>query len=218
MAAYSGAWALSARVVAASVAVLAVVLALKLAAPSVAELARVQIPLLWLSLLSWLEPPYIYLVINGIIFTIAASSRLHSNLHEAEAEEARVVSAVNSSHGGGGGGVFDLPPDGKVCFSPRKDVVYQESVVAGFSEAEHAEGSVPEGRDGRGDRVEEEEEFVISRSAWTPTAKRTSSPEVPAERLSAPEKPLVSSRFVHRRPSKASPEGTLSARFKSNSK
>ncbi|KAF8029689.1 hypothetical protein BT93_E2194 [Corymbia citriodora subsp. variegata] len=201
MAAYSGAWALSARVAAASTAVLAVLLALKLAAPSVAELARVQIPLLWLSLLSWLEPPYIYLVINGIIFTIAASSRLHSNLHEAE--EARVVSAVDSSHGGGGG-VFDLPPDGKVCFSPRKDVVYQESVVAGFSEAEHAEGSVPEGE-------------MDVETAWR--RKRSSSQvrldaDGEEDELAggnggappAPEKPLVSSRFVHRRPSKASPK------------
>ncbi|XP_039169755.1 uncharacterized protein LOC104445350 [Eucalyptus grandis] len=156
-------------------------------------------PLLWLSLLSWLEPPYIYLVINGIIVTIAASSRLHGNLHEAE--EARVVSAAAESSGDG---VLFLPPGGMACLSPVEDVAHGESGPAGVPEAEIAERSVDEGGDGRGDRAEaeEEEEFMISRSAWTPAAKGSNA----AERLPTPEKPLVSSRFVHRRPSKASPE------------
>lgn len=34
-------------------------------------------PLLYRSLHSWLSPPYLYLVINGIIVSIAASSRFH---------------------------------------------------------------------------------------------------------------------------------------------
>ncbi|XP_030543538.1 uncharacterized protein LOC115750376 [Rhodamnia argentea] len=210
MAASSSAWVLSAKGVAVSAAVLSAALAMKLSAPSISELARVQIPLLWLSLLSWLEPPYIYLVVNGIIATIVASFKLQGNCHEVEeGEEARVISAAESS--GDRGYVFVLPPDGVVCPSPWKNVVYEESGAAGVSEAERAERLVAEGGggDGHGDRVEEEEEdeeFVISRSTWTPAARRTNSPEVSAERLPAPEKPLVSSRFVHRRPSKASPE------------
>ncbi|KAI3408345.1 DUF4408 domain-containing protein [Psidium guajava] len=205
MAVSSSTWVLSAKGVAVLVAVLSAALALKLSAPSVSQLARVQIPLLWLSLLSWLEPPYIYLVINGIIATIAASSKLQGNRHEAE--EARVISAADSS--GDRGYVFVLPPHGTVCPSPRKDVVSEENGAAVVSAAECAERLVAEGGggDGHGDRVEEEEdEFVISRSTWTPAARRTNSPELTAERLPAPEKPLVSSRFVHRRPSKASPE------------
>ncbi|XP_030469426.1 uncharacterized protein LOC115687867 [Syzygium oleosum] len=202
---------LSARGAAVSAAVLAaaLALALRLSAPSISELAKVQIPLLWLSLLSWLEPPYVYLVINGIIATIAASSRLHANRHgEQEEVAARVISETTESSlgggGGGGGDVFGLLPDGIVCPSPREDVAYEESgAPVGVPEAESAERSVAEegGGDGRGDRVEEEdEEFVISRSAWAPAARRTNSPE---------EKTLVSSRFVQRRPSKASPEEAL---------
>ncbi|KAI6704996.1 hypothetical protein NL676_007958 [Syzygium grande] len=211
---------LSARGAAVSAAVLAAALVLGLSAPSVSELAKVQIPLLWLSLLSWLEPPYIYLVINGIIATIAASSRLHANRHEEQEEvAARVISAATEPSLGGGGVdvVFGLLPDGTVCPSPREDVACEESgAAAGVPEAESAERSVVEeggGGDGRGDLAdeEEEEEFVISRSAWAPAARRTNSPEAPAERLTAPpeEKPLVSSRFVQRRPSKASPEEAL---------
>lgn len=200
---------LSAKGVAVSAAVLSAALALKLSAPSVSELAKVRIPLLWLSLLSWLEPPYIYLVINGIIFTIAASSKLQCGNGREEEEVVRVFSASESS-GGGGGDVFVLPPDGIVCPLPRQNVVYEESGAAVVSEAESAERLVAEGGDGHGDHVEEgEKEFVISRSTWMPAARRTNSPEVLAERLPAPEKPLVSSRFVQRRPSKASPEGTF---------
>ncbi|GFZ03119.1 cotton fiber [Actinidia rufa] len=59
---------------------------------------------------------------------------------------------------------------------------------------------------------DQDDAFVISRSTWTPP-QRTNSPEMePVYRSPTPEKPLVSSRFGHRRPLKASPEGARALR------
>ena len=54
---------------------------------------------------------------------------------------------------------------------------------------------------------EEEDEFVDPSATWTPEKEVV----VSSEYLSLAEKPLVSERFGHRKPAKASPEGTIFA-------
>ena len=56
------------------------------------------------------------------------------------------------------------------------------------------------------------DDFVLSKSTWVPPIRRTDSSEnnlMAPENLSPMEKPLVSSRFGHRKLVKASPEGTV---------
>lgn len=56
------------------------------------------------------------------------------------------------------------------------------------------------------------DDFVLSRSTWVPPIRRIDSSEnniLLTENLSPVEKPLVSSRFGHRKFVKASPEGTV---------
>ncbi|KAL3851279.1 hypothetical protein ACJIZ3_013161 [Penstemon smallii] len=38
-----------------------------------------EIPKIWSVILSWLKPPYLYIIINAIIITIAAASRFHQS-------------------------------------------------------------------------------------------------------------------------------------------
>ncbi|KAL8160190.1 hypothetical protein V2J09_001727 [Rumex salicifolius] len=44
-------------------------------------------PEIWNSMRSWLRPPFLYLVVNGIIISIAASSRLFHHHHQIRTEE-----------------------------------------------------------------------------------------------------------------------------------
>ncbi|KAF4384321.1 hypothetical protein F8388_004554 [Cannabis sativa] len=69
-------WSLSLKVVLISIGVLSMAVALKLSIPVVANFFSSEIPSLWSFILSWLEPPYLYVVINCIILSIVASSKL----------------------------------------------------------------------------------------------------------------------------------------------
>ncbi|XP_009392475.2 uncharacterized protein LOC103978415 [Musa acuminata AAA Group] len=59
--------------------VVTMVLALRLVGPTVVWFLAAEVPRAYASALAWLRPPYIYLVINGIIITIAASSRFQKH-------------------------------------------------------------------------------------------------------------------------------------------
>ncbi|CDP05858.1 unnamed protein product [Coffea canephora] len=69
---------LSLKLVLISTTVLSAAVALKLSAPAITEFAVTEVPSLYHGLVSWLKPPYLYLVINCIIITIVASSKLQS--------------------------------------------------------------------------------------------------------------------------------------------
>ncbi|RZC80508.1 hypothetical protein C5167_043077 [Papaver somniferum] len=68
---------LSVKTVLISVGFLSAAFILNLSLPLVLEFIVNQLPQLWNSMKSWLAPPYLYILINGIILTIAASSRFH---------------------------------------------------------------------------------------------------------------------------------------------
>ncbi|XP_065049967.1 uncharacterized protein LOC135679911 [Musa acuminata AAA Group] len=59
--------------------VVTMVLALRLVGPTVVWFLAAEVPRAYASALAWLRPPYIYLVINGIIITIAASFRFQKH-------------------------------------------------------------------------------------------------------------------------------------------
>ncbi|KAJ8761528.1 hypothetical protein K2173_001663 [Erythroxylum novogranatense] len=191
-------FSVSIQVVLISTSVLCIALLMKFSVPLVLDFSVSQAPHIWGSLSSWLKPPYLYVVINCIIITIAASSRYHRDHDYDEAsihdEEERM-------------------PNSKVILSHRSDEFERQSaavdVACDWKEEkcgvlEEVSASVEALRD----EEEEEDEFVISKSTWIPP-KRTNSYEnlsTPAT-FSPAEKPLVSSRFCHRKPLKASPEG-----------
>lgn len=52
----------------------------KLSASLITEFTVSQVPLIWTLVASWLKPPYLYLVINCIIITIFASSKLQKHV------------------------------------------------------------------------------------------------------------------------------------------
>ncbi|KAF5728947.1 hypothetical protein HS088_TW21G01103 [Tripterygium wilfordii] len=193
----------SIRVFFISTGVLSLALLLKFSVPLMTEFSAHQA---WSSFLSWLKPPYLYFVINGIIITIAASSRFHKNNEENQPEQ--------------------LPVPVKMSTNPVPDFGYAEKVTAVIRSDFHLASAADdfflyEQREAEeeteacedksvvvlngSEDVDDEEAFLISRSAWIPP-KRRDEPEIP-DIISPAEKPLVSARFGHRKPVKASPEG-----------
>ncbi|XP_077211103.1 uncharacterized protein LOC143846532 [Tasmannia lanceolata] len=149
----SSSWIFSLKVILLSTGVLSMALVLKLSVPLLLDFLAYEIPLFWTTLLSWLTPPYLYFVINGIIITIAASSRFQH-------EEMPMMTQIGAN--------FEVLPV----------AAYGELLDVRVSERE-------------------EEDFAISRSDCFFTRGDSF----------VTEKPLVSTRFGHRKSVKASPEG-----------
>ncbi|XP_060189826.1 uncharacterized protein LOC132618842 isoform X1 [Lycium barbarum] len=73
---------LSLKIFLISTTVLSAAIMLKISAPAVTDFAVSEVPSIWKGVVSWLKPPYLYLVINCIIITIVASSKLQNNLDD----------------------------------------------------------------------------------------------------------------------------------------
>uniref|UniRef100_A0A803LPN1 DUF4408 domain-containing protein n=2 Tax=Chenopodium quinoa TaxID=63459 RepID=A0A803LPN1_CHEQI len=207
-----------------STGVLSIVILLYMSMPtlisSASATATAELPSLFSTLRSWLRPPYLYFIINAIILTIVATSRLHHNHHDSVAPAATKVPS-QQHHGHNHHDVIAVRAD---QFAPYGVVSVAEAVVdnvigAGFyddvvsmKDGEVVERVVEEERE---KRVVEEEVMskgrediskVVERSTWTPPP---SSPLRRQEKFSPEifsEKPPASSRFGHhRRPAKAKP-------------
>lgn len=166
-------------------------LGLKASVPMVMEFSASRLPVTLASLLSWLKPPYVYVIINGIIITIAASSRFHHRRHSGSSAAASSASSADRHH------PYPMPSSADI--PPEEFGVLEDSTVV--PEVKNIAAVVMNGE-------EEEDEFVAPSATWTPEKEVV----VSSEYLSLAEKPLVSERFGHRKPAKASPEGARGLR------
>ncbi|KAM7265174.1 hypothetical protein ACFE04_002857 [Oxalis oulophora] len=165
-----------------STGVLSVVFAVKNSVPLVVDFSTTQAPAIWSGFCSWLKPPFLYVIINGIIISIAASSRFYNTNQSSPLDEERervTVSDLDDCH-----------------------VSLRHQSYGYVEEIETINKSVEDDVDDDDDDVAEETKSVlVTESTWTP---RTDLPEIQSPPV---EKPLVSSRFCQRKPSKLSPEG-----------
>lgn len=179
------AWMLSLKVFFISTGVIFTALGLKVSVPLFSELAATHVPAVWNFCLLCLKPPYLYVLINGIIIYIAASSRFNGAVEDHTEEPIPLPKAVPVVP------AYEVksPPDLAISeFEPRDQeppVLEVKAVVVN--------GSVP---------VEEE-----GIDHGMTSLKRMDSSEIPLDWLSTTEKPLVSARFGHRRPPRFTPDG-----------
>ncbi|EOY28393.1 Uncharacterized protein TCM_029972 [Theobroma cacao] len=193
---------LSLKVLFISIGMLAIAFGLKVSVPLVLEFSVSQAPLLWSTFRSWLKPPYLYVIINGIIITIAASSRFnHKTGEKDQKEQMQQRSKISVDQGPAFEDEMKSGLDFGVVESSA--LVYEqeqrgeEVETRGFEEESNA--AVEDVGDG-GD------EFAISKSEWIPP-RRMDSSEIPSDSLLPTEKPPAASRFGHRKPVRANPEG-----------
>lgn len=196
-------WMLSLKILFISTGVVSLALGLKVSVPLVMEFSVSQAPVIWSSVVSLLRPPYLYVIVNGIIITIVASSRLHHRDEDNEKAEQMPVPKiavdphpafefeVKSSRSD-----FRALEPSMLVFEPKQRDLVE---AGGFVE----KNAVVEDHNGDG-----EDELGISESTWNNPPMRMDSSEIPMEIVLPAGKPLVSARFSHLKPvNKASPEG-----------
>ncbi|XP_008224934.1 PREDICTED: uncharacterized protein LOC103324631 isoform X2 [Prunus mume] len=220
------AWIASLKIVLISSGVVALAWAMKLSVPLAMEFVASHLPLVCASFRSLLRPPYIYVLINGIIITIVASSRFHHDRSpqpkpQPEESESTVLELetpavyeqrrylgplvheeVHEERPAVINDSVEAEPEPEV-----EDVRVDEDEVVISSSTWTPPKSVMKSNEIASLEVEDvrvdEDEVVISSSTWTPPKSVMKSDQI----ASPVEKPLVSVRFSHRKPARSSPEG-----------
>ncbi|KAL2245406.1 UNVERIFIED_CONTAM: hypothetical protein Sindi_2808800 [Sesamum indicum] len=202
---------------------------LKFSVPAITDFAVSQVPSIYNGLVSWLRPPYLYLVINCIIITIVASSKLQSRKDEVSLSpplQPLVVMGQVEPQPAAPLPVKSIPTDYSEAEYKYNGVVLNESsgydvkVEKGleFDTYEHVDASgstksepvfIANAADGGVAFAEDaasnkENEYVIAKSSWNMAESRYLTEYSPSN-----VKPPVSARFGNRRNVKTSPEGIL---------
>lgn len=207
---------LSVKALLISTGVVSIAMFLKLSLPVIIN----ETPIIWSSILSWLQPPYLYFVLNAIIIIIAASSKFHTKVDDYDQHQQLNLTKVPPP----ASPQLDLYAQNEVYRKlETEDVIYrkiEDTEVYRKIEAPEMyrkiEDPVEElepvveikSEDVVTQNQKDDNEFVISRSTWTPPRKIEEEFRFPVT-----EKPLVSSRFSNRKPVKASPEGKHTHNF-----
>lgn len=197
-------WISSVKLILISFGIVSLAMAIKFSTPIIVHFVFNQLPVIWSIILTWAKPPYIYIIVNCIIITIAATSRFHQTTSSPSIPPKRLIS------------IKTPPPLGFVSFpvQPEISAVDEPPLLEYESENTIVEvkAVLVNGTKVDIDQTEEEMEtdtelagedkFVTSSSTCTPR-HRKNSPDVQSEFLPPMgEKPLVPSTYRHRTKSK----------------
>ncbi|POO03692.1 CFE protein [Trema orientale] len=214
-------WMVSVKALVISMSVVLMGLAMKVSVPLSSESLGSHVPVMWSSFLTWLRPPYLYIIINVIIITIVASSRFHHHHHHDDRAEDYHEPAPTTTN------VSDPGHESTGCYDQEMKIVSRE-----FGESDQVRSVVLYEHRDEEEEEEEEAEVVEAYHADDEAAvidkfeipdEAVADHEVLLSRLSprvetpprridySPDKPLFSARFGQRKPVKPIPEGGRSS-------
>ncbi|PKA47907.1 hypothetical protein AXF42_Ash016253 [Apostasia shenzhenica] len=204
-----GARIFSVKVIGVSVAVLSAAVALRLAAPGLAGFIAAEAPRVYGSVTTWLTPPYLYFIVNGIIISIAASARFQKPVGSSQP----ALDPVLSNPPPPLSAEEDLPVPAEYISKVSEDADLRPEFLA-QAPAEVMNLSAAMAEQAADAAAEENEQLVIPLSNWSP--RRSDSNESLSQiyaniagRAPAAEKPSLSARLGRRRSIKSSPEGSI---------
>lgn len=209
------AWLVSLKMLLISSGVVALALAMKLYVPMVFEFSVSHLPFIWSSCKSLLRPPYLYVVINAIIITIAASSMFHKDrpLAKLPSPEPEAVYEHREEHVMPEA-VYEhreeavMPP--VVLYEQREESVMLPVVYEDKEEAAVKEVTSVELINNSADpvaQVDQDREDEQALEVWSATSTTPKSVTKADEIAWPAEKPPVTARFSHRKPARSTPEG-----------
>ncbi|KAF8114169.1 hypothetical protein N665_0040s0024 [Sinapis alba] len=210
-------WLMAIKAVLISSGVASVGLLLKVYAPVAVDFSVSQAPILWRSLLSWLKPPYLYILTNGIIITIVASSKYlyrSTGHHDEEGDyQIQTETIVHDQAFPRMLEVKDLDPDPQFAFvavtSPKLEldaataVVYEEEEVA---EEEKIIDAVAMVEDEDESESELKSVIMVEDDVMKPPVNSNWN-HLPLRITESENLPPTDSRFSHRKSVKATAEG-----------
>lgn len=219
-------WVLSLKVVLLSTGVLSTALALNLTVPVVSDFIVSEGPSIWTFILTCLRPPYLYILMNCIIISIVASSKLHHHKLDQNfsTDDAVVLPSVQSLTTEPVKISDDLPTEYNAAVLPPVQSLSPEPfMIAGGVRTDYAvcDGVVSYGyvhdaivREPKISKPNDKE--IVNGSDEARISVRTSlqrKDSLDSSFQNEHEKPPVSARFGHRKAVKASPEGTFLSLF-----
>lgn len=146
-----------------------------------------RFPIIWSSFLSWLKPPYLFVVTNVIITIIITSSRYYQKIGDYDSDDDEILHDCDYKIQTDQQMVHQSPPP--PMFVPeveRSEVVCEEK-------EEDISGPIKGG-----------DEFAVLKSEGNQMPSMIDE----SENLPPAEKPMVTARSGHRKPVKSSPKGT----------
>ncbi|XP_020224096.1 uncharacterized protein LOC109806133 [Cajanus cajan] len=176
----------SAKVILISTGVLSMAMGFKLTLPFISHFLLTQAPHVWTFFLTCFTPPYLYILLNFIILTIVATSKLHN--HSPPEDTVLPPSAVQ------------IPAPDTVDFSAvaSDNYLYETETKSSHDAVAEANGSVGYVYD---ENTPVKATVNDDDDAVSPSLQRKDS------FADENEKPPVSARFNHRKAVRASPEG-----------
>ncbi|XP_054813546.1 uncharacterized protein LOC129314211 [Prosopis cineraria] len=219
---------LSLKVALLSTGVLSLAVALKFSVPLVSDFIGADVPNIWSFFLTWLRPPYLYILVNFIIISIAASSKFqnhklddqaHSQDHPVvlPSDPIKMSEEISSEYAIYNRQDVDVLEPEMITGDIRTNYAAYNCVVSDdYGDDSKVRDMTLEVQQGRISNAEKtkmslrDEEITNEESFQAPISVMTSlqcTDLLALSILSDEEKSPVSARFGHRKAAKASPQG-----------